>query len=616
MMDGRYTIKIGGEAGFGIMSAGLTLSKIAARSGYYIFDYAEYPSIIRGGHNVTQTTISKEPVYSQGRDTHLLVALNQDTIDFHVHELVEGAGVIFDSEKGMELPEFGFKVFALDVPLDRIARETGGTILMRNTAALGAVMALTGGDLEILKHMIADEFGDKAKDIVERNHAVCEEGFRYVKEKFNEVCNDVLVPRQEKHEALVVTANDAVAMGAIAAGLQFASIYPMTPTSNILSILAIWQEKYGFVYKQPEDEIAAINMALGAAYAGARAMVATSGGGFCLMSEGYGLSGMTETPIVIIEGMRGSPATGLPTWTEQGDLRFVLHAHQGEFPRIVMAPGDAEEAFYMTMRAFNLAEKYQCPVVVLVDKHLCESHLGVKPFVYEEYVVERGKVVEGNFQITNYNSQLNSKDNVNSSRDEGSMAYDPSHTGKSSTKDDRDVVGRKEYGRYALSEDGISPRAFPGMGHHVLLNSDEHDEEGFSDETSEMRTAQMKKRMKKLEMCEKQDMPGVQIYGPADAPVTIMAWGSTKGVVLDALRELPMAKMLFVPWMSPFPTATVREVLEKSKYVVNVEGNYSAQFGGYVAEKTGIRVLDNLLKYDGRPFYVEEIVEKVKGIRY
>lgn len=574
-MTGRtFTVKIGGEAGFGIMSSGITLSKIIARSGYWLFDYTEYPSIIRGGHNVMQVTFGKDPVRSQGIITNLLVALNQETIDRHVEELIEGSGVIIDSEKGMKFPQIERNVFVLDVPLDRLAREIGGTILMRNTAALGAVMAATGGDLNLLKQIISDEFGDKSRDIVENNHKVCEAGYAWVKEKYGTFCSEVLNPLPVVQPKVVMTGNEAIAVAAVAAGMQFASIYPMTPTSNILQVLAPWQAQYGFVYKQPEDEIAAINMAIGAAYAGARAMVATAGGGFCLMAEGYGLAGITETPVVMIEGMRGGPATGLPTWTEQGDLRFVLHAHQGDFPRIVLAPGDIEEAFHMTMQAFNLAEKYQCPVVVMVDKHVLESHMSVPTFNYEQYQIERGKLVRAE------------------SADSG-----------------------EEYKRYAFTEDGISPRAFPGQGVHVLINSDEHNEEGYSDEDGENRFRQMNKRMKKLDICEMHDMPEPELFGPADAEVTIVSWGSSKGVVLDALHELPNVNYLHLTWMNPFPAAKVKQILERARYVIDLECNYSAQMAGLIAEKTGIRILDVLLKYDGRPFYVEEIVEHVRKIR-
>jgi len=271
----------------------------------------------------------------------------------------------------------------------------------------------------------------------------------------------------------------------------------------------------------------AINMAIGASFAGVRSMVATSGGGFCLMTEAYGLAGITELPLVIIEGMRGGPATGLPTWTEQGDLRFVLHAHQSDFPRIVLAPGDAEETFHMTMQAFNLAEKYQTPVVVLIDKHLCESHLSLDPFKYDEYEVNRGKLV--------------------TEKQEG-------------------------YQRYTLSDDGVSPRTILGVGNHTVANSDEHNPEGYSEESAENRIQQMNKRMNKLETCRGQDMTKMpMLHGPEDAEVTIVSWGSNKGAILQAMKHfqdqdshIPF-NFIQLGWINPFPAEGVKERLQKAK---------------------------------------------------
>ena len=312
-------------------------------------------------------------------------------------------------------------------------------------------------------------------------------------------------------------------------------------------------------------------MAIGASFAGARAMTATAGGGFCLMTEGYGLAGITETPLVIIEGMRPGPATGLPTWTDQGDLQFVLHAHQGDFPRIVLAPGDVEEAFHMTMQAFNLADKYQTPVVVMIDKCICESHWSVPAFDYGDYKINRGKLV---------------------------------------------LKKQKEYARYALNADGISPRALPGTGNHIVANSDEHNEVGYSNEEALNRRQQMEKRMKKLEMCMKEDMPEPMLYGPKDAEVTIVSWGSNKGVILDAMKELPNVNYLHVTWMSPFPTESVKNILKSARKIVSIECNYSGQLMSLISEKTGIKIKSNLLKYDGRPFYPEEIIEKVNSLSF
>lgn len=567
-IDQMFTFKMGGPAGFGIKSVGLTFSKIATRSGYWTYDYSEYPSLIRGGHNVVQVTIGDEPVHFTTKHTNFLIALNQETVDLHKHEFVAGSGVLFDGMSGIK-PDSLENVDRFDVPLVQLARDAGGSDVMRNTVAMGASLAMLGGDMEIFKQLIAEEFGDKKQDIIEANHKAAQAGYDYAKEHYGDKIKQILPKKEVIEEKVVFTANEAAAMGAIAAGMGFAAIYPMTPTSNILHTLAPQQEKYGFVYKQPEDEISAIVMALGAANTGVRSMVATSGGGFALMSEAYGMAGITETPIVIFEGMRGGPATGLPTWTEQGDLRFVLHAHQSDFPRIVLAAGDTQETFELTLKAFNLAEKYQTPVLILLDKIICEDNQSYKPFDYSGYSVNRGKYV---------------------------------HDFDSNFK------------RYSLSDDGISPRSRLGSGNYFITNADEHDEYGFANEESDNRNEQMRKRMKKLATCATEDMEAPVLYGPDDADITLVSWGSNKGAILEALKDLPNTNYLHITWMNPFPAEAVRERLSKAKYLINIEQNYTAQMGGLIREKTGIEILDNLLRYDGRPIYPEEIIEKVKSV--
>ncbi len=567
-MNVPFSFKIGGEAGFGITSAGLSFSKVATRSGYQVFDYLEYPSIIRGGHNVAVTFISSEPVLSAYTHTNFLVALNQDSIKIHASELTEDAIVLYDSELSIQVDNLPNNVKTLGVPFGRLARETAGTIFVRDTVALGASLALLQGDFKLYEEFLAEEFAAKGKDVVKKNIDAARAGAAFALKNYAGSVQPILSSQKTKPK-LVINANEAVALGAIAAGMQFTAIYPMTPTSNILAVLAPLQKKFGFIYKQPEDEIAAINMAIGASFAGARSMVATAGGGFCLMTEGYGLAGMTETPIVIIEGMRGAPATGLPTWTEQGDLRFMLHAHQGDFPRIVLAPGDAAEAFYLTMEAFNLAEIYQTPVVIMVDKYLCESHQSFTPFDYKKVPINRGKFISKKV---------------------------------------------KNYLRYALSADGISPRSPAGVGNHVLANSDEHNEQGYSCETSENRIAQMNKRMQKLETCRAKSMPKPTLYGPSKADVTVVGWGSTKGAVLEVLKNMPKVNFLHVTWMSPFPAEEVKHILGKAKHILSVENNFTGQFTGLVAEHTGITIQNTLLKYDGRPITPEEIQSKIRSL--
>lgn len=563
------SLKIGGMAGQGIKSAGLMFAKLATRSGYHIYTYTEYPSLIRGGHNAMQICIAKDEVMAPSTRTDLLVALNQETIKLHLHELQAGGGIIFDSDKKYDFSTVDKKINLFLMPLSKFAKEAGGQELLINTVAIGAAAALLGANLEMLKQLIKEEFGDKKEEVVQMNFKAVESGYNYALENFKSKIQIRMTLMDKVEPNMILNGNEAAALGAISAGLQFASIYPMTPTTGILHALASHQSEYGYVYKQPEDEIAAINMTIGAGYAGARAMTATSGGGFCLMTEGYGLAGMTETPIVIIMGMRGAPATGLPTWSEQGDLRFLLHSHQGDFPRIILAPGDGREIFETTMKAFNLAEKYQTPVIVIVDKNLCENDQSYKYFDASGYKINRGKFSTEKIE---------------------------------------------DYHRYAIEEDGISLRSIPGSGNWFLANSDEHNTYGYSDEESDNRIEQQNKRMKKLETCSKEDMEPVVLFGPESADLTIVSWGSNKGSILQAMKEFGNVNYLQVNWMSPFPSESVTKTLSKAKKILNMECNYSAQLGGLIREKTGIEIKDNFLKFDGRPFFVEEVSAKIKDI--
>ncbi len=568
----RFTIKIGGEAGQGIKSAGVMLAKVATRSGYHTYSYTEYPSLIRGGHNVTQIEIAEEPVTGPSDNTDFLIALNQETLDLHANELTSGSGVLMDTDKKLTLPKnCPFEVVSFPVPL----KELAGKDLLVNTVALGATLALLKGDLEILKDLLQEAFGAKGEEVIAMNVKAAEAGYNYVVDTYakgkNVIYKNYLEKKEITSDQIVINGNEAVALGAIAAGLQFAAIYPMSPISNILHVLAAHQEEYGYVYKQPEDEISAINMAIGASFAGARSMTTTSGGGFCLMTEGLGLAGMTETPLVIVDGMRGAPATGLPTWSEQSDMQMVLRAHQGDFPRIVLAAGDPEEAFYLTMQAFNLADKYQTPVVLLIDKNICENDQSFSLFDTSGYKVDRGK-----FTMTRV----------------------------------------EDFKRFALAKDGISERSVPGSGNFFIANSDEHDEFGYSNEEIANRNEQMQKRMAKLETCATEDMAAPVLYGPEDAEVTLVSWGSNKGSILQAMKGFKERKVNFmhITWINPFPAEAVAAVLTKAKHVVNIECNYSAHMGSLIREKTGIEIKDNLLKYDGRPFFVEAIEAKLREV--
>ena len=563
-----FSLKIGGFAGQGIKSAGLMFAKVATRSGYHTYDYTEYPSLIRGGHNMMQILVSKNEVTAPVKKTDLVVALDRNSIDKYLGTLTNDNGIIYDEINTIDSSKTPKGVNLFPLPLGKLAQEAGDKELLSNTVALGAALALLGGNLSVLNDLISEEFSDKNEGVIKMNHQAAETGYNYAREKFSAHLKTTLTPVENLEPKMVINGNDAVALAAIAAGLQFAAIYPMTPITGLMHLLAFYQEKYEYIYKQPEDEISAINMAIGASFAGARSMTATAGGGFCLMTEGYGLAGMTETPLVIIEGMRPGPATGLPTWSEQGDLRFVLHAHQGDFPRIVLAAGDAKEAFDLTMKAFNLAEKYQTPVVLIVDKNLCENDQSFPFFDTTGFEIDRGKLT---------------------------------------------IKASADYKRFELSSDGISTRTIPGTGNFLIANSDEHDAQGFSNEESENRSEQMKKRMTKLATCATQDMQAPQLFGPDEADITLVSWGSNKGSILQAIKNFNNVNYLHLTWMNPFPTDAIKERLGKSKHIIDIGCNYSAQLAGLIRENTGIEITDKMLKYDGRPFFSEEIIEKINS---
>ncbi|MBN2454869.1 2-oxoacid:acceptor oxidoreductase subunit alpha [Candidatus Woesearchaeota archaeon] len=562
-----FTWKIAGPAGLGIMTTGLIFSKAFSRGGYHVFDYIEYPSLIRGGHNTYQCRISSEAINSQSRSVHILVALNKETVDLHKPEMLENSAVIYDNEK-MQAEVTAGKPYP--IPLTRLAKESGGKELMANNVALGASMALLDYDLGILEGVIRDMFGRKGEEIVKMNMNAANAGYNYVRENFKEPFF-VIAKKISDNRKYLLTGNEAIGAGAVASGCKCFVAYPMTPASSILHYLAENAKKYGIAVRHAEDEISVINTAIGAAHAGARTMTATSGGGFALMVEGYGLAAMTETPLVIVEVQRPGPATGMPTWSGQGDLRFVMHAHQDDFPRVVMTPGDVEEAYYCAAYAHNLAEKYQTPIIIMSDKHLAESHKTAEKFDHS-LKIERGELIDS----------------------------------------------ATDYKRYKLTKTGISPRLLPGAkGAIVVANSDEHNEYGYSCEEIENRNKMMQKRMKKLDMLAK-ELPAPKLYGPEDAELTLTGFGSVKGAILDAIKILEKegikVNFLHLIYVSPFPDKSVKEALSKAKKVISVENNFTGQFAGLVREKTGKNITKRFLKYDGRPFYPEEIAEKVRKV--
>ncbi len=586
---------MGGEAGFGVNSSGLLFTRFCMRYGLSAFEYSEYPSLVRGGHQTSQVSVDEALVTSEHFNVDLLVALNKQSIDLHKEELSSGSAVIYDSAQfSLSSPEdfLGRKasqVVLLGVPLTEIAIEYANLNLLRNTVALGASLALLGADVTLLFNLVEEEFARKEPEVAQMNREAIQKGYDYVMQHYAGLVESYpfkmeRITAQDKR--ITVSGNEAIGLGAIQGGIEFYGGYPMTPSSTILAFMAANQYDFGYVVKHAEDEIAVVNMTVGASFAGARAMCVTSGGGFALMEEGIGLAAITETPLVVVDVQRPGPATGLPTWTDQGDLRFVLHAAQGEAFRVVIAPGDMDECYRGIQMALNLAEKYQIPAIVLSDKWLGESHAVVLSFDPKAIPIERGKLILEDSQLSKYNT-INSDKGV--------------------------------YGRYLPTNDGVSPRTVPGVKDGVYLaNSDEHEEHGYTSEEADVRIEQVDKRMFKLPHVLK-ELPGPEIYGNEFSSILLVGWGSTKGPILEALKmvreELDTSvAFMHMMYLWPFHTEMVKTALMRYRRIIIVENNSTAQFAGLIAEMTGALLTERWLKYDGRPFWPEELAAKIKNV--
>lgn len=561
-------VMIGGEAGQGVQSAGYILAKALARGGFHIFADQDYESRVRGGHNFFRVRASDGEVGTFSEVLDILVAFNSESIELHQKELAGKGVVVFNGDK---IKDIEVRDNFFTVPMEQLAEESAKNKLMSNTVALGVVLGLAGYDLKILDGVLLKHFG--AGDAGKANVAAAKSGYEYARSNFKGSFGQALVPVGESRKMLL-TGNEAIALGAIAAGCKFVSAYPMTPATSILEYMAGKADDLGMVVVQPEDEISAVNMTIGASYAGVRAMTATSGSGFCLMAEGLGLAGMTETPLVVVNAQRPGPAIGLPTRTEQGDLQFILHAHHGDFPRAVLAPGTVTEAFWLTVKAFNLAEKYQLPVIILTDEHLASSYATIDRFDLSKVNIDRGLLF---------------------SAEEG---------------------GKPEYKRYRMTASGISPRAFPGQkGVLVVADSDEHNEDGHLIEDAGTRTRMMQKRMQKLSGL-KQEVASPQLYGPGKAKTTLIGWGSTYGAICEAVNILNKEGMsvnsLHLTELWPFPAGEVARVLDDAQSCYVVESNATGQLHQLIQAETGKSSGGKILKYDGRPFTPADIVQQVK----
>ncbi|MVX64788.1 2-oxoacid:acceptor oxidoreductase subunit alpha [Clostridium chromiireducens] len=555
-----YNILIGGAAGLGMETISSILEKVLKRKGFEIFTIQDYMSRVRGGHNFFQIRFGNEEINSHWDEIDGIIALDKETIDLHLGRLKENGFIISDEQVKIEDKRF------LGLPLKATSKNIGNPKVY-GSVALGACIKLFDIDLSGVKEVLSEKFKD---EIANKNFSAFEEGYKLVTPKYP-------IQSKSKDSSVLLGGNDAIALGALAAGCKFYSAYPMTPSTSIMNYLASKMNEAEIVVEQAEDEIASINMAIGASYAGVRAMTGSSGGGFALMVEAVGLSGMLEVPLVIAEIQRPGPTTGLPTRTEQADLRFVISSSPGEIPKMVIALRDPEDAFYQTIRAFNIADKYQIPVIILGDQFLADSIRTIKPFDFDKIKVER-------------------------------------------CLHDDEYINDKDYKRYEITKTGISPRITPGKipGLTVLVDSDEHDEYGHITESAEIRNKMNDKRLRKIEYL-KEELLEPELIGEENADTLLLAWGSLYSPVKEAVKLLnersgknKYCSLIFGDiW--PLPDKELNKYAKKVKSIINIEQNATGQLAGLIRECTGIECNSSILKYDGRPISSQEIYNKLAG---
>ena len=574
-MKRTFAVSIGGAAGQGVATPGNILARIFARRGLYLNAYNAYQSIIRGGHTFLTIRTGPERVTNMGDKIDLLIPLNQDTMDRHLGLLTAGAAVIYngDSIKPGAAAD-GVRLCAL--PISELSHNSRNKV-EQNTLAVASALSMMGVGFQPLEDALRHQFKKKGDAVVNENVEVARAAYQYATEHFTPFEQPLPIG---DHPKAVITGNMALAMGGAAAGVKFYCAYPMSPSTGVLHWMATHARKAGIMVRQVEDEIGVINMAIGAAHAGCRAMCATSGGGFALMTEALGMSAMIETPVVVIDVQRAGPSTGVPTKTEQGDLWQMLGAGHGDYPRAIATPTDIADCFKLIPEMFNLTDKYQCPGIVLTDLLLSEGHTALDPEQLDFSVeIDRGEM------ITSANGN-----------------------------------GSNGYKRYLFTESGVSPRVIPGVpGHTHTVATDEHQEDGvlISDEFTNptKRRQMMEKRQRKITGIEAAVKPP-ELTGRPDAEVTLIGWGSTHGVIAEAVEMLNAegitTNQLQIRWMVPLHGERILEILKNAKRTIIVENNYSGQFARYLRSETSFVADGHIRKYDGEPFMPHHIVESVK----
>ena len=574
-MRQSFAVGIGGAAGQGVATPGDIFAKIFSRRGLHLNAYNAYQSIIRGGHTFLTVRTGPDPITNMGDRLDLLIPLNQDTMDRHLSLLGSGAACLYNADQiHPGTPADGVQL--CPIPVSKLA-DISKNKVAQNTLAIGAALSMMGVGFPALESVLAEQFRKKEQSVIDENVNVARAGYDYASQNFKPFAWPL--PMTDKRYA-VLSGNAAMAMGGAAAGVKFYCAYPMSPSTGVLHWMAEHARKANIMVRQVEDEIGVINMAIGAAQAGVRSMCATSGGGFALMSEGLGLSAQAEIPVVVIDCQRAGPSTGVPTKTEQGDLWQMLGAAFGDYPRIIAAPLDIGDCFTLIPEIFNVADRFQCPAIVLCDLLLSEGRLSVEPEALNFHPhIDRGELITSNGAETH-----------------------------------------EEYKRYLITESGVSPRAIPGIpGYTHVVSSDEHDENGvlISDEytNTTKRRAMMEKRMRKMDGIEK-SVPPPELIGPRDADVTLIGWGSTHGVIEEAcelLREQGIsANQLQIRWLVPLHGDAIVNTLKNARRTIIVENNYSGQFARYLRSETSFVPDGYIRKYDGEPFMPHHIVEAVK----